>query len=357
MPQESKEYNIVKGMADNVELENYRLCFLKNGTDRNIENLQWLHQQNLAGTNTIFYAMDGNSIAAIYTALPVMLTIEGNTVPALQSIDTMTDINHRGKGLFIKLASALYNDATENKFSLVYGFPNENSASGFFKKLKWISFGEAPFLIKPINLSYFFKKILNRKKQTDFSSSNHIFDAPESVQLKQGLVIKKIDGFDSGYDALWQTAIKSFKVGINRNAAYMNWRYVDKPDEHYYRYGLYKNNNLQAVIVFAIKKKHDGKIGYIMELIFSPGDPKKGKVLLKFAGRMFKSQDTDAVLAWCFEHSFNYPTYKSAGYYKLPLKLRPQKLFLGVRAFDENKRSLIENPQNWYISYSDSDTV
>ncbi|MEO6404099.1 MAG: GNAT family N-acetyltransferase [Ferruginibacter sp.] len=357
MQEVSKNYSIVKGIADDLELENYRQCFQKNGTERDIKNLQWLHKQNQANTHTIFYAMDGNNVAAIYTALPVLFKIDGKTIPALQSIDTMTDEFHRGKGLFIKLAAALYEDAAERKFALVYGFPNQNSASGFFKKLKWVSFSEAPFMLKPLRLSYFFKKIFNRKKAPDYSSANHIFPAPHRIQLKGDFIIKAIDLFEESYDSLWRSASNSFKVGISRDAAYMNWRYVQKPGEYYYRYGLFENGRLKAVVVFSIKKKHDGLIGYLMELIFSPGDNKSGKAILKFASTIFRQQKTDVVLAWCFHHSFNYESYKNAGYYDLPLKLRPQKLFLGVRAFDDENRALIENADNWYISYSDSDTV
>ncbi|MEP6711022.1 MAG: GNAT family N-acetyltransferase [Ferruginibacter sp.] len=357
MQEVNKNYTIVKGIADEQELENYRLCFQRNGTERDIKNLQWLHKQNQANTNTIFYAMDGNNVAAIYTALPVLFNLDGKIVPSLQSIDTMTDEFHRGKGLFIKLAAALYEDAATQKFGLVYGFPNENSAPGFFKKLKWTSFGEAPFMIKPLRLAYFLKKILNKKKGSDFSSANHIFGAPESVQLKNSYVIKAIGGFDENYNSLWNSARSSFKVGINRDASYMNWRYIQKPGEHYYRYGLFEHDQLKAVIVFSLKKKHDGLIGYVMELIFNPGDKKSAKAILKFATKIFRQQKTDVVLAWCFPHSFNYKSYKNAGYYNLPPKLRPQKLYLGVRAFNEADRSVIENTANWYISYSDSDTV
>ena len=161
------DYKIVKGLADNDELDNYRLCFERNGTKRDIKNLQWLHQQNLAKVNTIYYAMNESKVAAIYTAMPVVFNINGEKKIALQSIDTLTDLEHRGKGLFPKLAAKLYDDAVENGFELVYGFPNENSAPGFFKKLKWSSFGEAPFLLKPMKITYFIKNFLKKSKITN----------------------------------------------------------------------------------------------------------------------------------------------------------------------------------------------
>lgn len=351
------DYNIVKGTAADEELKNYLLCFEKDGTFRDMENLHWIHHQNLLHKNVIYYAMIGDVMAGIYTALPVIFRINNELRPALQSIDTLTDIDHRGKGLFIKLANKLYKEAAENKFALVYGFPNENSAPGFFKKLQWSSFGEAPFLIKPLSTSYFIKKILYRKRHTDFSSSNYIFNSMESKLLNKDTVIKAMKNYGDDYDITWKLAAKNIKVCVDRSAMYMNWRYVDKPGEHYYRYGLYKNNKLAGAIVFAIKHKHDGLIGYIMELIFDPSDSNTGEQLLKFSTRIFRKSKVDVVLAWCFPGSFNYSAYKKKGYYKLPEKLRPQQLYLGAKVLDESNAATILDVKNWYISYSDSDTA
>jgi hypothetical protein len=354
--EKTSSYSITKGIADNKELEGYRLCFEKNGTERNIENLQWLHQQNLAQKNTIYYAMEQEEVAAIYTAMPVVFKVEDELVNALQSIDTITDIAHRGKGLFPKLATRLYNDAQHEGYELVYGFPNENSAPGFFKKLQWISFGEAPFLMKPLNLQYFLNKLLG-KKQSEGEDKGHVYAVAPVTTIDHNTVIKSLTGFENDYDQLWTKVSKSIKVGANRGAAYMNWRYVQKPGEAYSIAGLYINGNLEGVIVFTIKDKHGGRVGYIMELIYTVDEHNHGKRLLKFARSIFKREKTDVVLAWCFAHSFNYKSYKKSGYFDLPVKFRPQHLFLGVRVFNETRQHITKDIKNWYISYSDSDTV
>ncbi|HPH84351.1 MAG TPA: GNAT family N-acetyltransferase [Ferruginibacter sp.] len=357
MQNQHSGYDIIKGIADDKELENYRVCFQKHGTDRDIENLYWIHRHNLVKANEIYYAMHGQTIAAIYTALPVYFRINGQLIQSMQSIDTITDEDHRGKGLFTILANRLFDEALANGFALIYGFPNENSAPGFFKKLKWNSFGEAPFLIKPINYFYFVKKFLNRNKQKDFSSTNYLFNAPLSYSTNDHSIIKPIQAFESDYEAIWQKASMSMHVCVDRSAAYMNWRFIQKPAEHYYRYGIYIQDELAGVVVFSIKNKHDGLIGYIMELIYDPSKPAAGKALMAFANRMFKKQQVDVVLTWCLPHSFNYTCYRSSGYYVLPEKLRPQKLYLGARVFDEKLQSTVKDIRNWYISYSDSDTA
>ncbi len=355
MENKGSGYSIVKGIADDAELNKYRLVFENNGSPRDITNLQWLHQQNLTGRHTIYYAMSGDDVAAIYTAMPSVFNFNGKKGEGLQSIDTMTDEAHRGKGLFPKLAVKLYEDAEKDNYELVYGFPNENSAPGFFKKLQWISFGEAPFLLKPLTISYFIKKLL-KKGNDQVLPENHAYILPESRSYGNG-VVKPLTVFGADYDVIWNKLAENIGVSVDRSAAYMNWRYVNKPGEIYSKCGYYIDGKLEGVIVFTIKNKHGGRIGYTMELIFDPKNEATGRHLLHFAKKVFKKEKTDTVLAWCFAHSFNYKSYRRAGYLNLPIKFRPQHLFLGVRALNGRHKAAIENIQNWYISYSDSDTV
>ncbi|MBS1742101.1 MAG: GNAT family N-acetyltransferase [Bacteroidetes bacterium] len=357
MQQTETGYNIVKGNGGKEELEQYRLCFLRDGVERTTANLNWLHHENLLHKNEIYYAMQGLQMAAIYTALPVIFRINGVPQPALQSIDTLTDKDHRGKGLFIKLANNLYKDAAQAGFKLIYGFPNPNSAPGFYQKLQWHSFGEVPFLLKPLNPFYLLKKAINRKPHTDFSSTNYLFDAPRVVKQHSNSSIQAIDHFGADYDEIWNRASADIKICADRSAAYMNWRYIQKPGEHYYRYGLYEGNKLTGVVVFSIKHKHGGLVGTILELVFDPSDTGKGKQLLKLATKLCKKQKVDVMLAWSLKGCFNYAAYKKAGYFSLPEKIRPQKLYLGVRVLESSLENNVLNLQNWYISYSDSDTA
>ncbi len=359
MSESTVSYELIQIDATDLELEKYRLCFEKNGTDRSIDNLKWLHQQNLANTNLIYYAVtdQGGEIAGIYTVLPNLLRLQNKVVPCLQSIDTLTDINHRGKGLFIKLAKQLYSKAIENKFELVYGFPNANSAPGFFKKLNWKSFDQVPYLIKPFRLSYFIKKLLKKKKDTNIAESNKPVTGLDKLGSINGMQLKPIDKFNQEYDVLWEKAAQTMGVAIERDSKYMNWRYVDKPDEVYYRYGIYSNENLlQGIVVFALKNKHDGVIGYLMELIYDPANPSIGKSLLKIVSNVLRKNKADLILAWCLPASYNFNAYKGAGYFILPDKIKPQDLYFGVRSFQSNG-AIIEDLKNWYISYADSDTV
>ncbi|NQV02515.1 MAG: GNAT family N-acetyltransferase [Bacteroidia bacterium] len=88
--------------------------------------------------NIGFIAFDQlDSPSAYYGVFPMILSFGGNDILVAQSGDTMTAPDHRGKGLFVKLAQRTYQLAWEMNVKLVFGFPNENSYPGFKKKLDW----------------------------------------------------------------------------------------------------------------------------------------------------------------------------------------------------------------------------
>jgi hypothetical protein len=90
-----------------------------------------------ANLGFIAYHVETNEPAAFYGVYSYPVRLNGKSILAVQSGDTMTHRNHTGKGLFIKLARMTYELAQQKGAMFVFGFPNENSYPGFVKKLNW----------------------------------------------------------------------------------------------------------------------------------------------------------------------------------------------------------------------------
>lgn len=90
-----------------------------------------------------FFARDDKDFpAAYYGIFPMRVINNGQESIVAQSGDTMTDPDHRKKGLFVKLAKETYDFAGKDGIDFIFGFPNEFSYPGFKKKLDWIFYGE-----------------------------------------------------------------------------------------------------------------------------------------------------------------------------------------------------------------------
>lgn len=335
-------------------IDKFKKCFDLNGSPKKEENIEWQFFQNTESNCFVEIAFDeqNNKTAGIYAVSCVKFKVGDNNYLGTQSLDTITDIDYRGKGLFILLSNNVYKNADNGGVALVYGFPNGNSIHGFVKKLEWNVLDPVPFLIKPLKSKYFTDKIKPIKFLPNLNLSF------SKLKKSKRYSISEETNFPSEVNKIWKQFSSHFKVAIVRDQNYLNWRYIKKPNENY-RIAHCRNQNNEYVgfIVFAIKEKHNGKIGYIMEFIYNPVNVEVGKLLLNYSINAIKKENADCVLAWCLEHSPNYSMLKKEFFFNMPDKLRPIELHFGARCFNTELKEEVYNRENWYISYSDSDTV
>ena len=113
----------------------YRACFRLELSEQAFRDKYFLN-----GTlNTIgMFALDSKGKpAAYYGVFLCSIVFENKDYLAAQSGDTMTHPLHQKRGLFTQLAKAVFSECLNRSVSLIFGFPNSMSYSGFANKLSW----------------------------------------------------------------------------------------------------------------------------------------------------------------------------------------------------------------------------
>lgn len=339
--------------AAEADLAAFRDCFDRNGTPRRLDALRWQYVDNPTKELFVDLAVCDDRIGAIYAVQPGRFRVRGSLTLAAQSVDTLVDANFRGRGLFTKMAESVYQRVGEHGGAFVYGFPNANSAPGFFNKLGWSSLDPVPFLVRPLRTGFVASKLPLGRWLSHFPD----FRLPiRRSRLPANQDIRPITDLDSGLDELWKRFASDVAVAVERSPEYLRWR-LAKPGERYECLGVFDGAQLVAFCAYTTVDKHGGRIGYVIELLHEPGDHQTGAALLMESLRRMAADGADAVLAWAFGHSPNAKAYSKAGFVSLPERLRPIELHLGVRPLDESMTELLRDRRSWYISYCDSDTV
>lgn len=330
-------------------------AFIKNGIFKTLNGMSWQYfgrKSTSAFLTTL--CLEPAVVASVYVTVKREFKFLDKSILAVQSLDTLTDFNYRGKGLFIDCAVSHYHKIKSLGVSFVYGFPNKNSFSGFQNKLDWKSLDPLPFLFLPLNPAFFlsrlpFFKFLS-KFYFPFNRRHNFSDSPYKIEL--------INSFNAEFDLLWNKFSVNINLSVIRSSDFLNWRYCQNPDEKYLIYGAYSQDHLIGFIVLNMKRKHGGLIGYVMELIFDPSFDSAGDQLLAHAKNIFLINKVDISLAWCFSHSPNFKPFRKAGFMNLPNIMRPIELHFGYKVLnaDNNLISFISDKNSWYLSYSDSDT-
>lgn len=180
--------------------ELYRQCF-NDYIDESIITHRFL--ENPYDEFFMCVAIDNGHIVANYTVSPTRIIRKGILLKAALSLNTMTHPHYMGKGLFVTLASRLYDYLAMDDFSIVLGFPNYISNRTFVSKLGWRDIYEIPTL--ELNI----KDVLNGKPI-------------EST-------VKEVNSFDFFNDVV--NTEGEFKV--YKDKAFLNWRYLHIPKKCY----------------------------------------------------------------------------------------------------------------------------
>ena len=147
MNTDSNQYEIKQLLFDDGDISLQKVVDLQNIVYKGSHVFEkWLFRQwylnNPMGKVISFNAFYGEELVAHYACIPYKMEIEGRVVLGLLDMATVTHPNHRGKGLFKKLAKTTYDYAKEHNFEFVLGVANVNSFPGYMKYFPFTFVGQ-----------------------------------------------------------------------------------------------------------------------------------------------------------------------------------------------------------------------
>lgn len=337
-------------LDDAADLERVRLLFERNGYPRSAGEVGWIYEPVAGEAPHAALAEVGDAVAALYATVPARFQCDGQPLSGAQSLDTMVDERFRGLGLFTRMARDVYGGMAAQGVSMVFGFPNGNSFHGFVSKLKWSSLDPVPFLFRPLDIGYALAKIrpwLGRL-------------APFRLPLfgrKGGSKLLAALPPASEVDSLWRGFSDLVNVARVRDHAFLEKRYARHPRARYRYRACYHGDALAGLAIYCMEEKHGGRVGYVMELMCLPGAGQLAGALLADTLRDMRDDGCNGALAWCFSHSPYHASFLRQGFLPLPTRLRPVELHFGVLGLSDAAPAALGQRDQWYLSYSDSDTV
>ena len=110
-------------------------CF---GKDLSAELWDWAYQDNPFGDPIVSMAFYGDKLIGHYAVVPMDLYNSDGVIKGYLSMTTMVSADFRRHRLFKTLADRVYSRIGDlNEPAVVFGFPNNQSAPGFIKRLEW----------------------------------------------------------------------------------------------------------------------------------------------------------------------------------------------------------------------------
>jgi hypothetical protein len=284
------------------------------------EFMQWQYFNNPAGEAHIWMCFDGNNPVGSVAALPHVVRVNSQKVIGYRIQGVLTHPDYRGLSIYRRLSELCYEFLDSDNTSINFTFPNEKSDK-VFRTSGWTPIGEIPLWIsKP--------------------EDNNIVNLTPKYQL-----IRK---FSSSEQDIWDLYRGQRILGIEKNLAFLNWRYFDNPNSKYHCYRIDRSN---SSVVFILKKYLVSKgnlVFHLCDLFYSSFDENHLIDVLSFVHEMANAERASMVSLWLSPADQFASVIKKSNYIFSPIVTRSY--------FLRSKMQLTNDElSKWNIRMGDSD--
>ncbi|MHA1327004.1 MAG: GNAT family N-acetyltransferase [Promethearchaeota archaeon] len=295
---------------------------------KSLDYWKWKYKNNPYGfkKNLIWVAEDQNEIIAHYAVIPVGFFINCNETNILLSLNTITNQKYRRRGLFIKLANKVYNEAKKMGYPLVYGFPNPLSINGFIKYLDWKiidTFHYIGMILNEKNVIYHY--LNNKKLKYLFRCYLKLKSFLNRQKLNDYIEVQEINSFGEDFDIFNKKWISLHPFSFSRDNKFMKWRYSD-PTTINKVFITKDKEGINGILGLAISKEENLTIARILDLISLKNKLNQEALLIK-ALNYCKNEGVDLIITL----KKNNKIFRKAGFINLH-----RNAFLGIKILDQN---------------------
>ncbi len=324
----------------------------------------WQHKQNPAGEAIIIVGDNEKEqgIVGHVCFMPLRIKIRDEDCLAAVIVDIMVHPDYRGHGLYGQLRLEAIKIAQQNNILFTSSFPNEISSrirfripgsKTIFKKTPlWIK----PFQVENIVTMYFKKNnMLNPLLVVITKGITRITDRSRNYQIRTQ--VREVKEIDDRFDILWEKGSSLHRIMMVRDKAFLDWRYIKKPDAEYTIYISEQSNQLLGYVVLRIIEDNGLKTGWIADILTSAKNSLAAMDLIAKAIHHCKAMGVDMIMCVMPPKAYLAPTLRKHGFsysYKLLRKLNPIRI---APILPKHPEVILVNPSNWYLTRGDSDLI
>ena len=326
----------------------YRRVFGNDSADASRLRWEWQYRHNPnnpSGTPVIWIAREGPTLVGQYATMPVRLQVHGTEVDASWGTDVMVAPERQRQGI----GEVLFR-TWDRHVGASLGLGLSESSHQLFRKLRWPEPGPIPCLVKPLT-----RRALNLPTWPEpVNQIVSVLTLPfvkviaRSRPLRAEMAV--VRRFAPEFTALWEKLAPKFEFAVRRDAAYLNWKYVEAPHVRYVVAALRRGTDLQGYVVYRHLQEPRGRVTTLVDFLTDPDDEAGMKTLLRWVDREARAADSDKIRVFCLHDEYR-RILRRSGYFQMKSVMEFTVKVNGVHL----PPAFYEDTSHWHVTLGDSD--
>jgi len=311
---------------------------------------RWKYFANPAGPGCMAIAELNGRIVGRLGSVPVRFHVGERELIGAQQVDVAILPEHRRGGVYFQLAEAIANEGARRRLAFGFGFATGESRALSTEFLGFTEVAPIRRWVKVLNYSHYAGSLLGRRAASALGAvASTLGRVGRDGPGRQPDGVVPIERFDPRFERL-SLEPPLGAIMVARDAAYLNWKYVDCPTTRYRRYALEENGAPRGYGVFHSYRERGALRGVIDELV-CPADADAAR-LLASATAALAAKGAVNVICWLPSWHPLANRLRAEGF-----RAREARNFLIVvpnpaSAFEAAR---LNDERNWYYMHGDSD--
>lgn len=309
--------------------------------------VRWMYDRPLDGDRpSLWLFRSDDQIEGFHGVMRTTLHVAGRPLDALWAAELFVSPHYQLRGVGPVLAEV----ATEQTLSMATEVTE--AAKKAFLRSGWADLGEVALYARPIDVAAFSKargrsprSAVGKAIDLGLRGSEALAGA---LNRRSGVRLVEIARFDERSDEVWASAAPHYGVIARRDAATLNWRFVDYPKTGMYRcFYVERSDAVMGHAVFRFGRHRGVDGGWLVDFLCAP---RSARVLLAECVRWMRANGVEAV--YCVHQPGRLArAFAVNGFLR---RRTGWPLMVCAEAVPDSMRSKVLDARAWYITGADS---
>lgn len=236
------------------------LHFLVRGQKLDSGHWKWRYLRNPVGKSILLVAIRGSRVVGLYGGPYLLLTVQGRKVIGGLMADFIIHPSERSWRCFRSLVEMYMAETQKDNVAFHFGVVYSNLAK-LSQQLGAVSLGRLPIYLGFLNIP---RVLEGRSVPYPLSLAGWFLHPVMGLRNRRirciDLDIQPIERFDNAFDELWSSIVENRSIAINKDAAYLNWRYGECPGLQFGRLAAYRKKRLEGLVTFRVTGLRNGSL-------------------------------------------------------------------------------------------------